>query len=386
MAEPKILISINASWNIFNFRQGLVAALRERGFRVLALAPRDEYSARLEALGVEYRPLEMDSKGISPLRDLGLLARYYRALKALRPDVYLGYTAKPNVYGSLAAHALGIPVINNVAGLGTAFMKRGPLRRILTYLYKLAFRRSATVFFQNGEDMAQFIGDGIARQDQARLLPGSGVDLARFSVGEERGQDEPHFRFLLMARLIWDKGLREYVEAARLVREEFPAARFQILGFLDVDNRTAVPRASLDAWVAAGEVEYLGQSDDVRPFIRDADCVVLPSYREGLPRALLEGAALAKPLIATDVPGCRQIVLEGENGFLCEVRSAQSLADAMLRMLRLDHAERRRLGTEGRRIVEQRFDERMVIESYVDAVARALGDRSIRGQVDRIRS
>jgi glycosyltransferase involved in cell wall biosynthesis len=357
-----------------NFRAGLIASLRERGYRVVALAPPDEYSDRLAGIGAEFEPIAMDKQGVSPVRDLLLFARYWRALRRLRPDVFLGYTAKPNVYGSLAAHALGIKVINNVAGLGTAFIREGLLTKIVTTLYRRAFRRSATIFFQNGEDLRLFVGSGIVDPAKARLLPGSGIDLARFAPAPARSCDG-EFRFLLVARLLWDKGVREYVEAARLVRAAAPHARFQILGFLDVENRTAVPRADVEGWVKEGLIDYLGQADDVRPFLAQADTVVLPSYREGLPRVLLEGSAMAKPLIATDVPGCRDVLQEGVNGYLCAARDPQSLASAMLKMLSLAPAQRRELGLAARRKVEAEFDERLVAERYLEAIEAAIGPR-----------
>jgi glycosyltransferase involved in cell wall biosynthesis len=370
MQQKKVLISINAAWNIVNFRSGLIAALRGAGFRVTALAPSDAWQGRLEALGVEYAQIEMDKKGVSPVADLRLLTRYWIALGRMRPDLFLGYTPKPNIWGSIAAHARGIAVINNVSGLGTAFIRSGALMRIVTALYKMAFRRSKTVFFQNEEDMVLFLQRKIVRPGQARLLPGSGIDLERFRPIE--CSDEGGFAFLLIARLLWDKGVGEYVEAARLVRAEAPQARFRLLGFLDVANRTAVPRSSVEAWVAEGLIDYLGESDDVRPHVAAASCIVLPSYREGLPRTLLEGAAMARPLIATDVPGCRQVVDHGRNGLLCEVRNARSLADAMLAMLRMTPAEREAMGAAARRKVEAEFDEKIAIARYLEAIDDAL--------------
>jgi glycosyltransferase involved in cell wall biosynthesis len=375
MGQPTIVISINAAWNIFNFRRGLIAALLGRGYRVVALAPPDEYVGRLEALGVEFHPIAIDSKGTSPWRDFRLFRRYLAAFRAIRPDLFLGYTVKPNVYGSMAAHLRGIPVINNVAGLGTAFIAQGLLTRIVSRLYRVAFRRSTTVFFQNPEDLALFLEQGLVRRQQARLLPGSGVDLEHFAPAPDRPRDEGSFGFLLASRLLWDKGVGEYVEAARLVREIEPRARFGLLGFLDVDNRTAVPRSAVDTWVAEGIIEFHGASDDVRPYIADSDCVVLPSYREGMPRILLEAGAMARPMIASDVPGCRQAVVDGENGLLCAARDAKALADAMLRMIRMPAAERAAMGRAARALVEKSYDERAAIGEYLAAVDRALVGR-----------
>jgi glycosyltransferase involved in cell wall biosynthesis len=371
--KPKtIVLSINASWNILNFRMGLIRALQSAGHRVVALAPADAWSERLQAAGVDYRPIEIDRQGLSPVRDLALLRRYWKVLREIRPDVFLGYTAKPNVYGSLAAQALGIAVINNVSGLGTAFIRQGLLTRIVSGLYRLAFRRSSTVFFQNAEDLDLFVAKRIVAPARARLLPGSGIDTARFRPSG-RPRPEGPFTFLLVARLLWDKGVREYVEAARRVRSEVPDARFRILGFLDVENRTAVPRGEVEAWVAEGLIDYLGQADDVRPAIEECDCVVLPSYREGLPRTLLEAAAMGRPIIATDVPGCRHVVEAGVNGLLCAARDPDSLAEAMLHMIRAGHETRSAWGQAGRDRVEREFDERIVAERYVEAIEAATG-------------
>ena len=367
-----VLISINASWNIINFRKGLIFALRDRGYHVVVAAPEDDYSAELRALGVEYIPLEMDKKGLSPVQDLLLLARYYRLLRAVKPDLFLGYTPKPNIYGSIACHLLGVPVINNVAGLGTAFIKEGWLARLLTFMYSVAFRRSRTIFFQNRDDLDLFLSGGVVQGHQARLLPGSGIDLDHFRSGVFLREDEPGFRFLLVARLLWDKGIGEYVEAARRLREEAPQLRCQLLGFAESENRTAIDRGQVERWVEEGIIDYLGHAADVRPFIAAADCIVLPSYREGLPRVLLEAAAMAKPLIATDVPGCRHLVQDGRNGFLCTVRDPASLAEAMLRMARLPADERQLMGAFARSNVEAEFDERIVIERYLSAIREAL--------------
>jgi glycosyltransferase involved in cell wall biosynthesis len=370
MNEKIVVISINASWNIVNFRAGLIGALQRHGFRIVALAPPDSYSHRFAELGVDYVPIAMDKKGVSPARDLLLLWRYYRALRRIRPAMFLGYTAKPNVYGSIAAQALGIPVINNVSGLGTAFIRPGLLTRIVSALYRFAFRRSATVFFQNEEDLDLFLGTALVAPGKAKLLPGSGIDITRFTPSAARGAGP--FTFLLIARLLWDKGVGEYVEAARIVRREVPDARFQLLGFLDVENRTAVARKEVEGWVDEGLIDYLGVSDDVRLQIAAADCIVLPSYREGLPRTLLEAAAMAKPLIATDVPGCRQVVRHGVNGYLCVVRDASSLAEAMLAMIRAPQASRLAMGAAARDMAEREYDEKIVARLYVEAIEAAL--------------
>lgn len=369
-----VALSINSSWNILNFRGGLIEALKADGWRVVALSPADGYHHRFAAIGVEHVPVAIDSAGLSPVRDFRLLLRYRRVLKRIGADLFLGYTAKPNIYGSLAAHSLGIPVINNISGLGTAFIEKGLLTRLVSTLYRIALRRSATIFFQNPEDRDLFRSLKLAPEDRTRLLPGSGIDLDRFAPSAEPRGAGP-FAFLLVGRLLWQKGVREYVEAARLVRREMPDVRFRLLGFLDVANRSAVGRADVERWVAEGLIDYLGEADDVRPHIAAADCIVLPSYREGLPRTLLEGAAMGKPLIATDVPGCRQVVDHGVNGLLCTAGDASSLAEAMLALARLSDAERAAMGAVGRVKVERDYAERVAIERYREAIGEALNRR-----------
>ncbi len=359
-----IVISINASWNIYNFRAGLIRALLAQGHRVTALAPEDAFSAKLVDMGCEFRALPMDNKGTSPLRDAALYRAYKRALRDLMPDAMLCYTIKPNIYGTRAAHALGIPVINNVSGLGTVFIKKSIVTTIAKRLYRWAFRTSKHVFFQNADDQQLFLDHGLVPNHKTSLLPGSGIDLTTF-VTKGPSPSDPPKTFLMIARLLKDKGIFEYVEAARQIRAEMPDARFQVLGFLDVDNRTAVTADQMDAWLADGAIEYLGATEDVRPYIESADCVVLPSYREGTPRTLLEAAALSRPLIATDVPGCREVVKDGYNGFLCRVRDADDLARCFKAMQNLDRATYTAMSNNSRTLVEQTFDEKFVIEEYL---------------------
>ncbi|MDH3580653.1 MAG: glycosyltransferase family 4 protein [Hyphomicrobiales bacterium] len=365
----KILISINTSWNIYNFRAGLIGAFRQQGYEIIAASPTDAFTPHLEELGCRHLPLPMDNKGTSPLKDFGLFLRYLRLLRRERPDVFLGYTIKPNIYGSLAAHLLRVPVVNNVSGLGTAFIRDNWLTRIVKALYRLALRSSATVFFQNEDDRALFTELKLVDPEQTALLPGSGIDLGTFRPILTESQKLEAPCFLLIARLLWDKGIGEFVDAARIVKTRFPDARFQLLGFLDAENRTAISKSAVDEWVRQGIVEYLRVAHDVRPYIAASDCVVLPSYREGTPRTLLEAAAMGKPLIATDVPGCRAVVDHGKNGFLCKVRNSADLANKILDFIDLSDKERIRMGRASREKVEREFDENIVIQRYLETIA-----------------
>ena len=366
----KIIICLNTAWNLLNFRSGLIRALVAAGYEVVAVAPNDKYSDGLKTLGCRFVPLHMDNGGVNPVKDVLLLWRFLRFFAKERPDVFLGYTVKPNVYGSLAARWLRIPVINNIAGLGAAFIRGGMVMRIVQWLYRMALRRSAQIFFQNNDDRQLFVSGGLVPADKTALLPGSGIDLDRFASipMPTIGNDCARFRFLLVARMLRDKGVGEYVEAAKLLRKRWPQVEFCLLGFLDVKNPAAIARAEMDAWVAEGVVNYLGESDDVRSQLALATCVVLPSYREGTPRSLLEAAAMARPIITTDAVGCREVVDDGVNGYLCKVRDAADLAEKMEQMLLLSPEARSEMGRRGREKVEREFDEQIVIGKYLEAI------------------
>ena len=368
--KPRIIIWSNTAWSLYNFRRSLILALIADGYEVVVVAPSDAYAERLPALGCRYIPLSMDNKGTSPLRDLGLLLRIWQLLRRERPDAYLGYTIKPNIYGALAARLLGIPTLCNVTGLGAAFIRDTWVTRLVKLLYRLAFGR-ARVVFENHADRDVFVGARMVREDLTVVMPTTGVDLAYFSPTQPRPADG-ELHFLLIARILWDKGVGEFVEAARQTRRTHPEARFQLLGFLDVPNPAAINRSVVEGWVAEGVIEYLGVTEDVRPHIAAADCIVLPSYREGLSRSLIEAAAMGKPLIATDVPGCREVVDHGVNGFLVAPRDAVPLAEALATFCNLTPTRRTQMGTLSREKTTSQFDELLVIARYRHIVAHAL--------------
>jgi glycosyltransferase involved in cell wall biosynthesis len=376
----KVIIALNSAWNLLNFRSGLIKALLAHGHQVVLAAPHDEHVLALEALGVRFVDLPMRAHGTNPLADLVLIWRFLRLLQREQPDLLLAYTAKPNVYGGLAGRWLKIPVFNNITGLGSVFIKGGWFTRLLTTLYRLALTRSQRIFFQNPDDYQQFVDTGLVRAEQSVVLPGSGVDLQRFepvplpctrwrNEVKDQGKVERRFVFLLVARLLKDKGVYEFVEAARLLKTSYPLAEFTLLGFKDAQNPNAVAEEQLASWQANGLVTYWGSSADVREHLALADCVVLPSYREGTPRTLLEAAAMGRPLVATDVPGCREVVRHGFNGLLCRPRDSQDLADQMKVILQMPAAKLVQMGLAGRRLVEERFDEQLVIDAYLQALA-----------------
>ena len=362
----KIGITINRSWNIYNFRKGLIEALIAAGHEVVAIAPKDKYSARLEALGCRYEAIEMSNKGSSPIKDIGLIYDLFRVYKKANLDVILHYTIKPNIYGAIAAAFLRIPTINNVSGLGTVFIRHDLTSFIAKLLYKIAFYFPAVVFFQNKDDKTLFLSQGLVREKITDLLPGSGVNITHFSPRPFRRNQV--FTFLMIARVLYDKGIIEFIEAIRIIRKKNVEARFKLLGAVEQERNLGAAIEDIRLWEEEGLIEYMGTGDDVRAGISLADCVVLPSYREGTPRSLLEAAAMGKPLITTDVPGCREVVKNNYNGFLCEVKNAEDLADKMLRIIGFDDEQLKQTGIHSRRLAVDVFDEKLVIKKYMAAI------------------
>ena len=374
-AAPRVVaVSGNSSWEIIVRRSGLIRALREHGYEPIVIVPIDPATEeRIAKIDVKRIAVRIDRSGLNPFLDLRLLWDYRRILQRLRPIAYLGFTIKPNIYGCLAARAAGIPSIANISGLGTAFIRPGRLQAFVTRLYRIALSRASVVFFQNSDDQRHFLARRLVGPDQARLLPGSGVDLDHFKPAP---LPSGALSFLFTGRLLGDKGVRELVEAARTIRDESRDLRIRLLGPVDAGNRTGIRRDELDRWIAEGLVDYLGETADVRPFIEQATAVILPSYREGLSRSLLEAAAMGRPLIATDVPGCRELIDDGVNGFLCRAQDPGSLAEAMRKLALLSPERRSAMGRESRRMVEQRFSETVVISAYLDALGDLSGSRS----------
>lgn len=370
--RPVVVLASNSCWNLLNFRTALLRGLQEAGYRLVAFVPLDAHAGELARRGVEVMPLTFMRSAMNPLSNATLLMRYVRMLRALRPAAFCGFTIKPNVHGTIAARIARVPAINNVTGLGTVFLSSRRLWSVGKQLYGVAFRRSHTVFFHNSEDLEIFVANRIVRPEQACVIPGSGVDLEHFRPDSGATEEADARRFLFIGRLIRQKGVHEFVEAARLMRSSIPDARFQLLGNPDPGNRSSICEAELRSWVEEGLVEHLGEHADVRPFIREATAIVLPSYREGMSRALLEAAAMGKPLIGADVAGCRELIEDGVTGALARVRNARSLADAMLGIARLPAARLQEMGRAARAKVEREFSEDRVVHAYLEALESAV--------------
>lgn len=368
MTGRHIVITVNAAWNLWNYRTGLIRALLEQGYRVTLLAPEDETVTGLIALGCDFVPVDMTRRGRAPHTELQVMARLSRALRHLAPDAVLSFTIKNNIYAGIACRSLGIPFMPNVSGRGAVFSQPRLIVTGVLAAYRRAFGQAATVFYQNPEDRDFFLKRGIGTRQRAALLPGSGVDLERFAPTPLPGkQDAPVF--LLVARLLRDKGVAEYARAAEAVKARYPAARFRILGAHD-SGPEYVPVTDLQAWKEAGLLEHPGTVSDIRPEIAATDVAVLPSYYlEGTPRALIEATAMGRPIVTTDTPGCRDTVIDGRTGRLVPPRDAAALAAALLALCDAGPEARSAMGQVSRALAEERFDEKLVVQAYLDALA-----------------
>ncbi|MDO9605970.1 glycosyltransferase family 4 protein [Hydrogenophaga sp.] len=383
----KIILFANTEWYLYNFRRSLALALRDAGHEVLLVSPPGPYGERLRALGFRWVPAPMDRRSLNPLRELALLQWLRRLLVQEQVDLVHGFTIKCAVYGSLAARLAarspGIPArVNAVAGMGYVFtsndLKARLLRPVVRGLLRLALGgRGARLILQNPDDVALFERARLVDATQVRLIPGSGVDCRRFTppsplLPGARPEAGGRFRVLLPARLLWDKGLAEYVAAARELRAQGLAIDFLLAGDPDPGNPAAVPEATVRGWVAEGLVQWLGHVDDMAALFATVHAVVLPSYREGLPKGLIEAGACGLPLVTTDVPGCREVVSDGVDGLLVPVKDAPALARAIAR-LHDDPALCARLGAAARARALAEFDERIVIGRTVDVYRELLG-------------
>lgn len=361
--NKRVLLVSNTAWSVFNFRLVLAKFIGQNGCYVQAMAPRDDYSNKLIQSGIPFKHISIDNKGSNPAKDLLLLFSFFLKYIKTNPDLIIHYTIKPNIYGSIAARLLGKKSIAVVTGLGYAFIQRGFTTKLVMVMYKVAFMCSNRVLFLNETDRTFFCRLKIVNRHKTTVLPGEGIDTVLFKPMEAKLTDA--CTFLFVGRLLFDKGLGELIDAMRMLKKVKPQARLQIVGFLDALNPTAVSKETLDQWIAEGLVEFLGASTDVRRFISDANCVVLPSYREGVSRTLLEAASMAKPIIATDVVGCREIVKHQISGFLCKVKNANSLFESMLAFTNLSLSQQEQMGNQGRIHVEQNFADEQVLNTYV---------------------
>lgn len=377
----KVLLFANTDWYLFNFRRSLAVALREEGHEVLLMSPPGPYGEKLEAMGFRWIPAPMDRRSLNPVRELMLLDWLRRFFLDEQPDVVHGFTIKCAVYGSIAARMAKVPArVNAVAGMGYVFTSEAPkaliLRPFVRALMRFAFNgKDARLILQNPDDVGLFKAARLVDPNLVRLIPGSGVDCERFSPRADCAaavdEDEARFRVVLPARLLWDKGVAEYVEAARLLSSQGRSIEFLLAGTPDPGNPASVPEEAIRQWVSEGLLQWLGHVNDMPSLFRSVDLVVLPSYREGLPKGLIEAAASGLPIVTTDVPGCREVVTDEVDGLLVPVRDAAALAAAIARM-QDDPGMRRRFGCAAREKALAEFDENRVIRQTIDVYRELL--------------
>ncbi len=360
---------------LISFRGELIAAMARAGHEVIACAPGEhpEVAEGMRARGARYLPVPFDRAGMNPIADLSSLLALRRLFRSLEPDLVLAYTAKAVIYGAGAARLAGVPhIFAMITGLGYAFiegreLKRRILREVTARLYRASLAGCEAILFQNGDDLEDFRGAGIVGEGKPLIrVDGSGVDTVHYGFAPV--VPEPP-TFLLIARLLRDKGIVEYVEAARCLRAAHPQARFRLLGPVD-PNPAGLSAAMVEGWHAEGVIEYLGETDDVRPHLQACSVYVLPSYREGMPRTVLEAMATGRAIVTADVPGCRETVVGGDNGFLVPARDAEALAGAMRRFI-VQPELAVAMGARSRKIAEQRFDVHRVNATMLEAMGLA---------------
>ena len=360
-SEPVFLLVASFPDSLIKFRGPLIEALIQAGCQVHVAVPgldaESDIASHLSGLGVTVQDIPLERTGLNPVRDLAAMLALLKLVGQIRADDVLGYTIKPVIYGTLAAWLGGVRHrFALITGLGYAFTGeatglRKLLRALIQQLYRFSLSRNCLVFFQNPDDEALFRQLKLLKPAiPSRVVNGSGVDVAEYAVSPLPAAPA----FLLIARLLGDKGVREYAQAAALVKAQYPDAVFQLVGWID-DNPDAIRQQELDEWVASGTVEFLGKLADVRPAIAESSVYVLPSYREGTPRTVLEAMAMGRAVITTDAPGCRETVVDGDNGYLVPVQDVASLADAMMKLI--ESPDRvARMGASSRQIAEEKYD------------------------------
>jgi glycosyltransferase involved in cell wall biosynthesis len=368
-SKKSIAFVANTSWSIYKFRLYLIKKLIEHGFALYILAPRDEYTSQFEDIhGLTYIELEkFRGKSFFPFHDLQLYRELLGHYRQIQPDLIFHYTIKANIFGTMAAARTRSASVSVVTGLGYAFSGNGLLQTSVQVIYRRVLQKNSEVWFLNSDDQRIFVEEKLVRKEKTFLLPGEGVDTHAF-------YPSPYIpgsrvvTFLFIGRIIKHKGIYEFIRAAELLLSRGLAVRFQVLGFFDESNPVAISAQQVDEWVSKKIITFLGHTDDVAPFIEQADCIVLPSYREGMPLSLLEGASMCKALIATDTAGGREVIRDGVNGYLCRNKDSVDLADKMEKYYHLPPDEKRQMGIEGRSRIMEHFTKEIITRTYLDKI------------------
>lgn len=328
---------------------------------VLSTGPKEDLN-RLNELG--YNAIDVGTVVVNPFKALNYLISLVREIKKINPQIIFSFTIRPNIFGSIVARYLGKKIVSNVTGTGPLIVDNSMLYKTIRLIYKFAFTANQCVFFQNKDDYDYFLTNKYVKDSQAKLLPGSGVDT-NYYLPIEKKSDLP-FSFLMISRLIKDKGVVEFIEAARIVKKKYPEVKFQILGpfWTQSIGKNTITKQEMGEWIAEGIVEYLGVTNDVRPYIADSNCIVLPSYREGCANVLMQGASMERPLIASDVTGCNNLIEDEVTGYVFLLRNVEKLVNSLLRMIELPNDEREKMGKLGRQKMMSEYQKSIVLEAY----------------------
>ncbi len=368
MNRKKIVLIANTSWNIVNFRLNLVEKFKQEGYDVYVLSPFDEYSDYLEKdPRIEFSTLKrLKRDSLNPFYDFSSYLEMTRKLKKIQPDIVINFTIKPNILGGLVGHNLKLNTIAVVTGLGYTFIHKNWLKTLAKFLYKKTLKYHQKIIFENTDDKNLFIDSDLVPRKKAFAVKGCGVNTDYYYPSEERKVDNLTFTFI--GRLLYDKGLREFVEASVETRAKLPNTRFLVAGNIDADNPAAVSEEDLQKWQNLSEIEFLGFIEDIRKVIDKSDVIVLPSYREGMSRVIMEAMSMAKPIIATDVPGCREIIEDHINGLLVIPRETKSLQEAFVEMYNMPEEMRRNMGTNGRLKMIGEFNDKKIADQLFDLI------------------
>ena len=368
----KIAVIENGLISTYTMREGLMLQLLKEGCDVYIITHTNNFLPQVKKMGLKV--VNIGSGNLNPVKVTRYIYNLRKALKTIKPDVCLTFSIRPAIWGNLITRRLKIPTITNITGIGPLFVSKSLVYRGARTLYRNALNRTKKVFFQNYDDMNLFLENRFVKKPIAETIPGSGIDYKKFSPLVIKAKDPDVFIFLFIGRLIKDKGIFEYVNAARIVKKKYPNTVFNVIGPFWTQNlkTNTITHAQLQNWIEEGVIDYLGEKKDVRKFIAEADCIVLPSYREGTSNTLLEAASMERPAITSNTTGCKEIVADGVTGFLCQVKDEQDFADKMEKMMLLSHEERCKMGKKAREKIIKEYDKQIVVNAYLKAIREAI--------------
>ena len=366
----KIALVSNSSWSFYKFRKGIIKNLIDLGYEVILMSPKDEFINELLHLGTKFFELKkMSAKGINPINDIQCYLELKSIYNNIKPDIIFHYTIKPNIYGTYAAYKNKIKNIAVITGLGYTFLNKGIVSKVAIILYKFALNKANKIWFLNVDDKNIFIEKKIASIEKLHIIKGEGIDCNYFMPRKYKETNSiKEVEFLFIGRLLLDKGIKEYYESAKLLREKYPTVKCSILGFLNSNNPQAIDSKEFQKWIDSGIINYYGSVNDVRTYLENCSCVVLPSYREGLSTVLLEAASMCKPLIASNIAGCKEVVDNKLTGFLVEPYSSKDLVDKMEKFFLLTDLEKKIMGEKGREKIQKEFSIENIYEEYKKAI------------------